>query len=69
MTIIEKENKLVFIVDRRANKKDIAKAVETAFKVKVKNVKTQICPKGKKAYIKLKPEYSASDIATKMGMV
>ena len=69
MSIVERENKIVFMVDRKANKKEIAKAFEAAFDVKVIGVTTHICPKGKKAYIKLGPEYSASDIATKLGMV
>ncbi len=69
MALVEKENKLVLIVDRRAGKTEIRKAVEKAFGVKVVSINTEICSKGKKAYIKLAPSYSASDIATKLGMV
>ena len=43
----ELANKLVFEVDRRANKIEIKKAVETVFKVKVDNVHT-IRMKGKR---------------------
>ena len=40
------------------------------FKVKVKKVNIEITNKGyKKAYIKLEPEFNASDIASKLGMV
>ncbi|MHA1834598.1 MAG: 50S ribosomal protein L23, partial [Candidatus Baldrarchaeia archaeon] len=61
--------KLTFIVDRRANKPTIKKAVESLFKVKVDKVNTLITPDGrKKAYVKLSPEYSAADIATKLGI-
>jgi len=67
---IETENKLVFIVDRRSNKKQIKWAMEKAFDVKVDNVKTFIDRKGrKKAWIKLSKGFSASDIATKLGML
>lgn len=69
LELIEKENKLTFIVDRRANKPTIKKAVESLFKVKVDKVNTLITPDGrKKAYVKLSPEYSAADIATKLGI-
>jgi len=38
----EKENKYIFMVDKEANKIEIKKAVETLFKVKVKDVRTMI---------------------------
>ena len=67
---IESENKLVFIVNRKSTKKQIKWATERAFSVKVINVKTLIDRKGrKKAWIKLSKEYSASDIATRLGML
>ena len=65
--LIEKENKLVFVVDKSATKHDIKKAVEELYGVKVATVNTMISMKGrKKAYVKLKPEFKASDIATKL---
>lgn len=70
MKLIEKQNTLVFIVDRRANKPLIKRAVEEAFKVKVAKVRTLITSDGrKKAYVKLKPEYKAIDVATKLGIM
>jgi large subunit ribosomal protein L23 len=67
--LIEKENKLVFIVDRKANKNQIKKAIEKIHNVKVIRVNTMITPKGeKKAFIKLHPEYSAQDIAIDLGI-
>ncbi len=69
LELIEKENKLTFIVDRRANKPTIKRAVEELFKVKVDKVNTLITPDGrKKAYVKLSPEYSAADVATRLGI-
>ncbi|MEM5829629.1 MAG: 50S ribosomal protein L23 [Candidatus Aenigmatarchaeota archaeon] len=68
--MIDKENKIVFIVDRKANKKQIKEAFEKLFEVKVEKVNTEITFKGeKKAYIKLKPEFKARDVATKLGIV
>ncbi len=66
--LVERENKLVFIVDRRANKNQIKSAVEKAFEVKVDKVNTQINGGEKKAYVKLRPEYKAIDVAVKLGM-
>lgn len=68
--LIERENKIVFIVDRRADKRDIARAVEELYDVKVEKVRTLITPRGtKKAYVKLRPEYDASDLAIRLGIL
>ncbi len=70
VSMIEKENKLVFIVHRKANKQMIKRAVEEAFGVKVEKVRTLITPQGyKKAYVKLSPEFKASDVASKLGIL
>lgn len=67
---IETENKLVFIVNRKSNKKQIKWATEKAFNVKVLDVKTLIDRKGrKKAWVQLAKEYPAADIATRLGML
>lgn len=67
--LIERENKLVFIVERRANKNQIRKAIEKIHNVKVIKVNTMITPRGeKKAFVKLHPEYSAQDIAIDLGI-
>nr|MDO8091441.1 50S ribosomal protein L23 [Candidatus Sigynarchaeota archaeon] len=69
LELIESENKLVFLVDRRANKPTIKRAVEELYDVKVEKVNTLILPGGKKkAYVKLSPEYSAIDVATEIGV-
>jgi len=70
MNLIERENKLVFVVNIKANKRDIKRAVEELFEVEVESVRTLITPKGlKKAYVKLKSEYSASDLAARLGIL
>ena len=70
LALIDKENTLTFIVDRKATKHDIKRAVELVFGVKVLKVRTLITSKGeKKAYIKLAPEYKASEIATQLGLM
>ncbi|MEM1569705.1 MAG: 50S ribosomal protein L23 [Candidatus Bathyarchaeia archaeon] len=70
INMIESQNKLTFIVNIKASKNDIRKAFERFFNVKVSEVRTVITPDGrKKAYIKLSPEYNASDIAVRLGIL
>jgi large subunit ribosomal protein L23 len=66
---MEAENKLLFVVDKKATKADVKKAVETLFKVKVVDVNTYIIGGKKKAYVKLNLANPAIDIATQLGMV
>ncbi|MEM4280687.1 MAG: 50S ribosomal protein L23 [Candidatus Caldarchaeum sp.] len=69
VSLIEKENKLVFIVDIKADKKTVKHAVEQLYEVKVDKVNTLITPRGeKKAFVRLEPEYKASDLAVKLGI-
>lgn len=68
MFMIEKENKLTFIVHRNATKKQIKWAVEKIFNVKVDSIHILFTKEGKKALVKLKPEYRADEIATRMGV-
>ncbi|HLC39760.1 MAG TPA: 50S ribosomal protein L23 [archaeon] len=70
ISLVEKENKIVFVVERKATKEQIKKAFEQTFEVKVAKINTETTLKGeKKAFIKLKPEFKAVDVATKLGLV
>ena len=69
LKLMEQENKIVFIVDRKARKLDIKKAIEEMFKVKVEKINTLIGREGKKAYIRLTKDFNAVDIATKLGLM
>lgn len=70
LMLMEENNVLTFIVDRRASKPQIKEAVEKMFEVKVVKINTLVTPRGeKKAYVKLAPEYSAVDIASRMGIL
>lgn len=67
--LIERENKLVLIVNKLSNKTQIKRAIEKIYNVKVLKVNTLITPEGeKKAFIKLHPDYSAQDIAIDLGI-
>ena len=68
--LLEAENKIVFVVKRKATKHDIKDEVEKVFKAKVIKVNTLIDKKGnKRAYVKFGPETEAIDIATKLGLM
>ncbi|ABP94270.1 MULTISPECIES: 50S ribosomal protein L23 [Metallosphaera] len=68
--LLESNNTLVLVVDREDNKATIKSEVEKAFGVKVEKVNVVITPRGeKKAYVKLAPEYKASEIAQKLGIL
>ena len=68
--LMESENKLAFIVDRKANKQEIKQAIEERFNVKIVNVKTLTTSRGiKKAYVEFSAETPAIDVATKLGLM
>ena len=68
--MVEKENKLVFMVNLKANKSDVRKAVERLYEVKVEGVHVLVTPAGeKKAFVKLHPDFKAVDIAIRLGIL
>ena len=68
--MIENENKLVFVVNRNANKKEIANAIKELYEVEAQEVRTLVDRQGeKKAFIKLKEGFSASEVAIKLGIL
>jgi large subunit ribosomal protein L23 len=68
--MVERDNKLVFIINLKAGKSDVKRAVEELYEVKVDKVTVLVTPQGeKKAFVKLKPEYKASDVAIKLGIL
>jgi large subunit ribosomal protein L23 len=66
---IERENKLCFIVNDGASKRQIASAVEVLYEVKVRGVNTTRTLVGKKAFVRLSEDNSAAELATKLGLV
>lgn len=68
--LMESENKLIFVVNKKATKKEIKEAIEKMFKVEVDFVNTFVNPEGeKRAYIKFSSKNPAIDIATQMGLI
>ncbi len=68
--LMESENKLVFIVDKKANKTEIKEALQKMFNIKITKVNTTITTKGtKKAYVSISRDTPAIDIATQIGII
>lgn len=67
--MIERQNKICFLVQTKASKGKIKDAIETLYQVKVSSVNTAITIVGKKAFVRLAPESLASDLASKLGLV
>ena len=67
--LIDLENTILFEVGRRYARDEIKKEVEKIFSVKVEKVRTLIRQNRKMAYVKLKKENPAIDVATKLGMI
>ncbi|KAI6878285.1 hypothetical protein KC355_g22329, partial [Hortaea werneckii] len=71
MKKIEENNTLVFIVDTKANKRQIKDALKKLYDVETVTLNTLIRPDGsKKAFARLTPDVDALDIAaTKLAIV
>lgn len=67
--MIESQNVITFQTDKTANKDDLKKELEDLFKIKVDKIRTLIRGNKKYAYVKLKKEFLAIDLATKLGMM
>lgn len=67
--LIEKENKIVFIVHDTADKKSIKEALKVLYDVEADAVNTTRTIYGKKAFVRIKADGGARDLATKLGLV
>tara|TARA_B100002003_G_scaffold214804_1_gene213238 strand:- start:24 stop:290 length:267 start_codon:yes stop_codon:yes gene_type:complete len=67
--LIERQNKIVFLVENGARKRKIRDAVEMLYDVDVASVNTANTLSGKKAYVRLSEKSSATDLASKLGLV
>ena len=67
--LIERENVLTFRTEKAATKDGIKQEIESLFSVKVEKVRTLIKENKKYVYVKLKKEFPALDVATKLGVI
>jgi large subunit ribosomal protein L23 len=68
MDEMERQNKLEFVVDSRANRAEIKRAVEETYQCKVAKVNVKIVRMGKIATVKFAPNFSAEDIGSRAGV-
>ena len=66
---IEAQNVLTFLTEKEKTKTEIKKEIESLFKVKVDKIKTHIRGNKKYVHVKLKKEFPAIDVATKLGLI
>jgi large subunit ribosomal protein L23 len=68
--MIDAENSLEFLVDMKATKKDIKKALAELYDVRITSVRTMITPQGdKKAVVKMAASGTANELATRLGLL
>ena len=67
--LIEIQNILTFETDKKSTKKEIKKEIENLFEVKIYKIRTLIRNNKKYVYVKLKKEFPAIDLATKLGLM
>jgi len=67
--LIERENTLTFATEKNVMRDAIKKEIQELFDVKIENVRTLIKDAKKYAYVKLKKEFPAIDVATKLGLI
>ena len=67
--IIEKENKLSFIVHSKANKKQIIQSMKVIYDSEIMEVNTFNTIRGKKAIMKFRNTDGARSLATNLGLV
>ena len=70
VNMIETENKICFIVNKQANKRQVKNAIEELYKVRVEKIRVLNDRKGRKnAIVKLRKDFKADDLATKLGVI
>lgn len=67
--LIESQNVLSFETEKQKTKIEIKNEIENLFKVKVDKMRTRIHGNKKYVYAKLKKEFPAIDVATKLGLM
>ena len=67
--MIESQNVLTFRTNMNKTKKEIREEIESLFDIKIEKIRTLIRGNKKYAYVKLKKEFPAIDLATKLGLM
>jgi large subunit ribosomal protein L23 len=67
--LIESQNVLAFETEKEKTRTEIKNEIENLFKIKIENIRTRIQGNKKYVYAKLKKEFPAIDVATKLGLM
>jgi len=67
--LIESQNVLTFRTEKERTKTEIKKEIEELFDVKIEKIRVLVRNNKKYVYAKLKKEFPAIDLATKLGMI
>jgi large subunit ribosomal protein L23 len=67
--LIESQNVLEFETEKERMKPEIKQEIENLFKVKVDKIRTIVQGNKKYVYVKLKKEFPAIDVASKLGLI
>ncbi|OPY48980.1 MAG: 50S ribosomal protein L23P [Methanosaeta sp. PtaU1.Bin060] len=68
--MIDSDNTLEFLVEMKATKPEIKKALEELYEIRVESVRTMITSRGeKKAVVTMAGENSANELATRLGLL
>jgi large subunit ribosomal protein L23 len=67
--MIESQNVLTFVTAKEKTRTEIKKEIEDLFGIKVERVRTLVKNNKKYAYVKLKNESPAIDVAVKLGLM
>ncbi|MCK9596903.1 50S ribosomal protein L23 [Candidatus Pacearchaeota archaeon] len=67
--LIESQNVLEFTTEKERTKTEIKNEIENIFKIKIDKIRTRVHGNKKYVYVKLKKEFPAIDVATKLGLI
>jgi large subunit ribosomal protein L23 len=67
--LIESQNVLAFQTEKEKTKTEIKNEIESVLNVKIEKLRTRVHGNKKYVYAKLKKEFPAIDLATKLGLM
>jgi large subunit ribosomal protein L23 len=67
--LIESQNTLEFETEKEKTKTEIKQELQNLLKIKISNIRTLVQGNKKYVYVKLKKEFPAMDVATKLGLI
>lgn len=69
LRLLETENTFTFNIDRKMRKNELKKELEGTLGIKIEKIRTHIIKGEKIAFVRMKKESSASELASRLGMI